>query len=1076
MANKEQILSKIDLHELVNEHIETGVEGNNKFRAHWRGDKKASAQIYPPTNHPWPTWCDYGATVDHRGGNAANFLVAAGEANSYEEALDQLAARIGETYTRNGKKLTEEERRELNAKMEKERIAQTYLYLLCLEAHASLRKNKKVKEFVRKKWGINKKGIKWGALGFVTQKCLDRVKAQMKEMEPNKRRALEDVAYEMGLNQTAIGYRLMIPYGDDSSAKITGAKFRYIRNYNKKGTPTFGSKEWREYYLWHPDRHYYKQPEDNGFSKYWRIPDHTGLLDKDVIYGEMYLCPRPWPDSQVPFDRPLLLLEGEMDAITAFQRGYVALALGTVSASATQIKRIKKIAKKFPHVVIISDNDASDTGETGARKTAGNLHPDVDVRIVVPPREGSDKIDLAEYQLAGGSLDALVDQAEPYPQYLITQVPANTSHTELGKALGDATGAIAAVDAAAQACYVEVISKRFGLKKSVAEKLIKNAKTPKKRNRGMIRGAVYQGSGCVYAISRDGGREILAEWTIQCDRVVQVEDGDVLDTVIEAKSGRKVKIQIPHTKFVSAAKLRAHLTDADLAWTGSDAQTQRLLALAVDGVPRVRGTTILGRHNVDGAPVWVGPTSALTAECEAAIDADSAPIRYVDLGQAPQARDLRYTITDGWEDIARQALPLLPRVHTARVAYALLGWYFAAPLRPEILRLAHHSPHLDVVGSPGSGKTSLLAHIYQPMMGNLAGHPDLANCTPFALKTSLGSTNAIPWAFDEFKPTELPRDRIGAWAQAIKAAYDGSTLRQGTKDLSLRIYPMIAPVVRCGERRVSDHAQTERAITVTVPRDALEQSDKYRDIYHKLTALPLHHLAGPYLRWTLGLDIDKVWASAVRTYAEVRDDQYEINPRHHDNLTVMIFGLLMFKKFAKHCGANVKITKDTLRKLVTAQLRDALDGRHRPTDILDQYLTDLHYMATHDSPATKLLRGNVDYCVSLDEKTLYLAHRNCYAAWSAYRRSLGQDYDDGGERAIRHAAQENQKRGGYIRSENKQVRWVIDGDGKTKRVRSVEIDLHALCEAIDIDSWPQTVQSDYGDEDTFGGSRSRRGR
>jgi len=65
---------------------------------------------------------------------------------------------------------------------------------------------------------------------------------------------------------------------------------------------------------------------------------------------------------------------------------------------------------------------------------------------------------------------------------------------------------------------------------------------------------------------------------------------------------------------------------------------------------------------------------------------------------------------------AAAILPEILNLNAPEVILPVLGWFFAAPLKPRILKLLHHFPILMVWGSQGSGKSTMLMEVFWPLL------------------------------------------------------------------------------------------------------------------------------------------------------------------------------------------------------------------------------------------------------------------------------------------------------------------------------------------------------------------------
>lgn len=142
-----------------------------------------------------------------------------------------------------------------------------------------------------------------------------------------------------------------------------------------------------------------------------RIAAYFGLSKKSLCY---------MPSQQL--ESPLVLVEGEIDALAVMQAGYSVIALGRGSCSALQLKAASTLRVKSSQVILAFDNDA-----TGLRLThdAGRILRGefglMDVRSVQWPRNDI-KCDPASFD--SSTLVRILRAARPVSPWRLAKVCA----------------------------------------------------------------------------------------------------------------------------------------------------------------------------------------------------------------------------------------------------------------------------------------------------------------------------------------------------------------------------------------------------------------------------------------------------------------------------------------------------------------------------------------------------------------------------------------------------------------------------------------------------------------------------
>jgi len=104
-------------------------------------------------------------------------------------------------------------------------------------------------------------------------------------------------------------------------------------------------------------------------------------------------------------------------------------------------------------------------------------------------------------------------------------------------------------------------------------------------------------------------------------------------------------------------------------------------------------------------------------------------------------------------DEVAEILRLMPQTRDAERFVPVLGWFYAAPLKPQIMDWEGEFNVLNVLGDTGSGKTTTLETLWQ--MFGMGGELLAADTTGFTMLTAISSTNALPVIFDEYKPADM---------------------------------------------------------------------------------------------------------------------------------------------------------------------------------------------------------------------------------------------------------------------------------------------------------------------------------
>lgn len=812
-----------------------------------------------------------------------------------------------------------------------------------------------------------------------------------------------------------------------------------------RSTEFTGDEEWEKAkykkLLTHSDKHAYVSP----------------TVGNDYFYNE----------DAARGAEELLVTEGVTDCISAMQADIACISPVTTRFRERDMPKLLALTRWAKRIVVCNDSEASGAGEAGATETAAALFREGrDVRIATLPRpEGVEKVDLNEFLKAHppGELRAVLAAAKRYPAFLIDRVPADAPKADLQTLLAPVVEVIVAAPPLERDAYLDAIAERFDIKRRTLKEMVRAA-TPKAgaepgvkkpateaAREERVRGEVFEDDTHYYVIGREGDIEVLSSFSIEPTQRVVCEDGELIVADIRTERGRVLRdVLFPKNAWHSKRDLLRALHSPDLQWTGSDDQVQGLLRiLSARKVPRRQGTLNLGYLETPAGARWVAPGVVIAAD--GFLDADE--VLYVP-NPSLFAKRLRYTPVE--PDVARalaaEMLPALLELNEPAVVLPILGWFFATPFRPRLLRSLGHFPILVVWGTQGSGKTSIIKEVFWPLFGVVhKTDPFSATETEFALIKLLSATDSVPVFIDEYKPRDMPRQRLERLNRLLRRIYGGETEERGRPDLTVASYALSAPVCLAGESRPEgDAALVERIISVSPNKNHLEAHPEHRAVFQRLRQMDLGKLAAPYIQFVLGrdtaADIDKARTITDALVAGVPDGK-AIPSRCHDNLVVMVFGLTMFEAFAASHGIN--LPELDIVPAMSACITDLLDGDRGAKDPLDHFLEALSTYALMGA-----LQEGRHYAMVGGLLCLHLP--TCYQVYLRERKSAGQDDDTNGLRALKRIVREKLERGGYVVEVGKRVNL---GD---QLVRTIAIDPEKVPDSLDVEEFPVTQERTWG--------------
>lgn len=452
------------------------------------------------------------------------------------------------------------------------------------------------------------------------------------------------------------------------------------------------------------------------------------------------------------------------------------------------------------------------------------------------------------------------------------------------------------------------------------------------------------------------------------------EDALLGSVITEAHAWKEVRFT--RSAFTSVRSMDRETPLMGWQWLGRDDDVRTLLPyllekLKAKGFPKTAAADVLGLHRHGGRYLFLGDSETLAADdywTEA-----NAPLVYLDTRREHPSLLLKPVETGSAELIA-SLVSLLPQLNEPETIWPILGWYAATPLKPALEALGIRFPILNVFGTKGSGKTTTIQRVMMPLFGQTDPRSYDANTTRFVTLSLLGSSNAIPVAFSEF--------RFGAadkFLRYVLLSYDTGHDPRGRADQTTIDYPLSAPFSVDGEDLIADPAAKERILAVVMHPVAVAEGSEHYDANRALAKLDLSSFAGGYLQFCLGF-LDDELPQRLRS---ARDAVFSAFPdrlpdRVRNNLTVAFLGIQSFCEYTGLGVPDASVLSESLRSVF-----DIVAGRAPVA--ADELVEDLVNAAAGSS---RSFHWEYDH----DPDTFWFQLSSAYSWWTRTKRgTLGRD-------------------------------------------------------------------------------------
>lgn len=459
----------------------------------------------------------------------------------------------------------------------------------------------------------------------------------------------------------------------------------------------------------------------------------------------------------------------------------------------------------------------------------------------------------------------------------------------------------------------------------------------------------------------------LLNFEFNVEKLLSVEGGDLLasvEAIPSEKSENSFTTQIEPKVFNDSRRFKDEILSQRFSTTieakmhESDVMDFLRKYISRQDVPKLTGQTSMGL--ADSGDEFVTPNGVIGKDGWM----DESKTVYVEQNSGAEvefkANPADHSSIDP-EEIA-EMLELFTRTRDPERFLPVLGWMYAAPLKPWIVDTTGSFNLLHINGDSGVGKTHTLI-VAQRLFG-MSGKPFSASDTKFAHIKSFSSSRSIPIWLDEYKNSELAEWKQNALHELLRKAATGGIEKRGTPNDSENIYHLRAPVIISGETTIRGTAEQRRAIDVSFTNPPTTPGSDEYNRYKKLVGnavtdddgnvefpdidYNLKNHATAYYSYITRLSddtIEDMWHRAREYVSKLLAEwETDLGDLEIQGLQTVRFGYDLLRDFAEEMGANLSLLPseedldDAIRYIAD------VDGAGRESNI-DQFL-DLVQRAT----------------------------------------------------------------------------------------------------------------------------------
>lgn len=409
-------------------------------------------------------------------------------------------------------------------------------------------------------------------------------------------------------------------------------------------------------------------------------------------------------------------------------------------------------------------------------------------------------------------------------------------------------------------------------------------------------GGFQERENCYYVHTGKSIRQV-SFFVLRPTMLVKNPESDIFVVDVYAHNTEEVwrDVAFPVTAFSSSREFNKYLVRAEWVWLGTDKDVRALQIHLLNEIregefPVTRSTDVLGRHVLpSGKAVVVGENTTISED--RVWKKEDAPLRYIPIRDREHPK-VDFSNSTLPPDFA-ETVELLTQINVPEIVYPIAGWFFATPFKPLLFDEGFRFPCLVVYGTKGSGKTTTIQQVFQPLIGYTKPGAWDVKTTSFVTLTLLGSSTTIPIAFSEFRVLGS-----GDFIHYVLLAYDTGKDARGRPDQTTIQYPLTAPFCLDGEDRLDEPAAIERAIMVRMNKETVAENSPHFRAFRALMKQNLYAVATPYQMWCLSqsaTEIEEAYEEMIEAFPQRLPD------RVRKNFAVVWFGI---KKFAAFCAEN----------------------------------------------------------------------------------------------------------------------------------------------------------------------------
>lgn len=488
-----------------------------------------------------------------------------------------------------------------------------------------------------------------------------------------------------------------------------------------------------------------------------------------------------------------------------------------------------------------------------------------------------------------------------------------------------------------------------------------------------------------------------------CDASDGVMVGIEADLHSDGKAYGRHLMDMP--TFQSRANLSKFCSGRAAIFSGNDTQAgvvQLLLARKAEakgkviyivhkeGLDLIQDPTVTNERKLD--VIWAHTEGVMSHEQEGFYrfkpQVSSSPMFYTDIHKAPVIEDTEDT---------RVWLRALLSINSPVIMAQMLGW-FVSCLHKQFYQAAYNQfPLLHPNGPAGAGKTLttlLLARLY-----HVTSNPLMMGCsrqasTSYNIKAGWTGSASVPLILDEYKPSELDRERNDFLLQHFRLLYNQGAgasggIHRGSADSSFRDitkYTYSAPTVFIGESQEMQTAIVQRTLPISFnPAEAEARTPAWSVANEGVKHMP--QLGRLLMGLSLKESVESRRAALDKVYNALRSTyEKNIHDRQVYNLSVVLCGVQFLGDALQHVFGDE--FKPDIERLTASVYDHKADLSLAVMSEVSKVLNDMSMISrTEDHDSEHCIRNLHEYVIG--EGYIEILMRETFVKYFSWNKRKG---------------------------------------------------------------------------------------